>query len=243
MMNSSFVETIKWNRKEPLIVRIDYGFPLPINVSKTLDALFEPLFEIKKFFDTKKDDNLTAILNSHHLLSPRRKERLFQDFLRSVEGKPVVFETRYLKVFKRFCSLFEKENISFSKIDFPCDGSFPPLYSAIQSNRDLFFKNLLYEWESALLIARGRSSLIDIAKMIAENENPLTLSELSQKMGLTLGAVASYLSWMEEASLIRKENRRFFLRHSGLNLLFKKNVIVKKPTYFKTKKDDPMEMD
>ena len=72
MMNSSFVETIKWNRKEPLIVRIDYGFPLPINVSKTLDALFEPLFEIKKFFDTKKDDNLTAILNSHHLLSLRQ---------------------------------------------------------------------------------------------------------------------------------------------------------------------------
>lgn len=243
MMNSSFGEITKWNRKEPLIVRVDYGFPLPVDALKTFDALFEPIIEIKKFFDTKKDNTLVAILNSHHLLSPRRKERLFQDFLKSLEGKPAVLETRFFKIFKIFCSLFEKENISFSKIDVTCDGSLPPLYSAIQSNRDLFFKNLFYEWESALLVARGRSSLIDIAKMIAENENPLTLSELAQKMGLTLGAVASYLSWMEEASLIRKENRRFFLRHIGLNLLFKKNFVVKKPTYLKTKKDDLMEMD
>lgn len=242
-MNNCFKELENWNKIEPLLVRIDYGYQIPLRFVKRFDALFTPISEIKEYFEVKRNNGFFAVFNSHYLLSPRRRQSLFQNFIKTLEGKPVVLETRFSKSFESFCSFLAKEGIKFSKIDCKSDGSLPPLYSSISLNRELFFKNLLYEWESGLQMARGRSSLIDIAKIIAQSEKPMTLSEISEKMELTLGAVASYLNWMEDASLIRKENKRYMLRHQGFYYLFKENALEKIQVLQKIKKEDPMDLD
>jgi hypothetical protein len=242
-MNGYFNEFEKWNRQEPLLVRIDYGYPLPKITSRSFNALYDTITEIKVFMEEKKEKIPILISNSHYLLSPRRKKNLFQNFIRALEGKPILFETRFAKPFKTFCSFFAKEGIKYSKIDISSNGTLPPLYSAVRSNRDLFLKNLLYEWESALLMARGRSSLIDVAKIIAKSDEPLTLSQISEKMGITLGATASYLSWMEEASLIRKVNKHFSLRHEGLYFLFTETSLEKTYNAPKIRSSDPMDLD
>ncbi|NMB99132.1 MAG: hypothetical protein GYA35_02505 [Thermoanaerobaculaceae bacterium] len=242
-MNGYFNEFEKWDKREPLLVRVDYGYPLPKTAFNSFNALYDTIAEITTFLEEKKGENPTTIYNSHYLLSPRRKKNLFNNFIRAVEGKPILFETRFIKSFKKFCSLFSKEGIKYSKVDLLSDGALPPLYSTIRSNRELFLKNLLYEWESALLMARGRSSLIDVAKIIAKSDEPLTLTQISEKMGITLGATASYLSWMEEASLIRKEKKRFSLRHEGLYFLFNEKPLEKSYEPPKMRKEDPMDMD
>lgn len=242
-MNGYFTEFEKWNRQEPLLVRIDYGYPLPKITSRSFNALYDTLGEIKAFLEEKREETPILIFNSHYLLSPRRKKNLFQNFISATKAKPVVFETRFAKPFKTFCTLFSKEGIKHSKIDIPSSGTLPPLYSSVKSNKELLLKNLLYEWESAILMARGRSSLIDVAKIIAKNDSPLTLSQISENMGITLGAAASYLRWMEEASLVRKEKKHFFLRHEGFYFLFSQSTADKLDKPPKIRKEDPMELD
>lgn len=242
-MNEYFKEFEKWNRKEPLVVKIDYGYPIPLRFAHTFNALFDPISEIRSFYENNKNSSPSVIFNSHYLLSLRRKESPLQNLINRVKDTPVVFETRFLKFFKILCLLFEKEKVKFTKLNIFSDGSLPPLYSSIHLNRELFMKNLFCEWESGLKTARGSSALIEVAKIIAESKTPLTLSLISQKMGISLGAVASYLRWMEEASLIRKENRYYFLRHAGLYSLFKEPITEKIQIVQKLKREDLMEID
>jgi len=105
----------------------------------------------------------------------------------------------------------------------PSSGQIPPLYTELASQPRLLRLHLEHEWWTAMGAARGDVALLRIAVALAVC-GTASAPELAGRLGITSGAVRSYLSWMEEAALIRRDGRRVELRHPLLGTLFKPPV-------------------
>ena len=208
-----------WDRKSALLVRIDYGYEIPISRGKIFDASKTSLRKVCNFFENGEP---VTIFNSHYLQSLRRKDTLFEEILKKTSQSGSIFETRFLKYFKSFKKTFNEKSLPFFAIEFESNGDLPPFYHQFQRNENLLLQNLQFEWETALLTSRGKSVLIEIAEILSQNDSKFNLTEIASRLGISLGATLSYLKWMEDASLIRRENKLYSLRHKGLNLLFKR---------------------
>ena len=65
-----------------------------------------------------------------------------------------------------------------------------------------------YRYELRLHRARGYGALKAILEILAEDE-PLTLTEISQRMQRTPGSTKDYLSWLEDVDLVVARQKRY----------------------------------
>ena len=223
-MNKEMEVLKNWDRKSALLIRIDYGYEIPISRGEIFDGSKTSLRKLCQFLENGEP---ATILNSHYLLSFRRKDNLLDELLKSASCSGSILETRFPKYFKIFVKTFEKNSLSYFSLEVESNGEFPPFYLQFQRNESLLLHNLQFEWESGLLTSRGKSVLIEIAEILSQNDSKVNLTEIASSLGISLGATLSYLKWMEEASLIRRENKLYSLRHKGLNLLFKRGYTGK----------------
>ena len=106
----------------------------------------------------------------------------------------------------------------------PASGQVPPLYIALTSRPDLLELHLEHEWWSAMGVARGGVALLRIAIFLATH-GAASAPQLAESLGISSGAVRSYLQWMEDAALIRRDGRDVHLRHPLLSRLFESAAI------------------
>jgi DNA-binding IclR family transcriptional regulator len=66
-------------------------------------------------------------------------------------------------------------------------------------------------YELRLHRARGYGALKAILEILAEEE-PLTLTEISQRLGRTPGSTKDYLSWLEDVDLVAVAQKRYRFR-------------------------------
>jgi hypothetical protein len=66
-------------------------------------------------------------------------------------------------------------------------------------------------YELRLHRARGYGALKAILEILAEQE-PLTLTEISQRLGRTPGSTKDYLSWLEDVDLVQAQQKRYRFR-------------------------------
>ncbi len=129
--------------------------------------------------------------------------------------------------------------------DAPADGAVPPLYAGLPEGSPLRRLHLEHEWSTGLAAARGGTALVRTAALLA-GAGALPVSGLAGAMGITAGAARSYVRWMEDAALVRREGRSVALRHSLLNLLFLKLPVPTPPratAFSQPKRWDPVELD
>lgn len=233
---------LEWTEEVPLILRIDFGYEIPFAYDYSVDALFVSLSDLVFLNDLIKERKALLVKNSHYLFPAKTKKNDFFNLKNGVFKKRVIFETRFKKYYEMMRLLFDREKIVYKSIDLQSDGSLPPLYNLIK-DESLFFKTLCYEWESGILTARGKSSLIKMGKILSQNPSGMKLVEIASNMGLTLGATKSYLKWMLDASLIREEDKKYSLRHEGLYLLFSKGKYEKEKKEYYKKRDFEIELD
>lgn len=211
-----------WDRKSLLVVRIDFGYKLPLTRGKIFDASFSSLKQILNHFE-KSEQSPVTVLNSHYFFSLRRRNENLKEVLKIASENGSLFETRFYKYFRLIKKILTHTSTHFFAADIKSDGILPPLYKQIEKDEKQFINTLIYEWETGILTSRGSSVLIEIGEILSRSDKPKRLTDIANEMGITLGAVSSYLKWMEDASLIRREGKDFSLRHSGLKLLFKGN--------------------
>ncbi len=128
-------------------------------------------------------------------------------------------------------------------VDAPSDGTVPPLYARLPEGSPLLRLHLEHEWSTGLAAARGGTALVRTAARLAAAE-ALSVSELAGAMGITAGAARSYVRWMEDAALVRREGRSVALRHPLLNRLFAVDrEPPARPPVAPPKRWDPVELD
>ena len=74
-----------------------------------------------------------------------------------------------------------------------------------------------YRYELRLQRARGYGALKAILEILAEEE-PLTLTEISQRMRRTPGSTKDYLSWLEDVDLVVARHKRYSFADPMLRL-------------------------
>jgi hypothetical protein len=74
-----------------------------------------------------------------------------------------------------------------------------------------------FTYELRLHRARGYGALKAILEILAERE-PLTLTEISQRLGRTPGSTKDYLSWLEDVDLVSVAQKRYRFRDSLLRI-------------------------
>ncbi len=74
-----------------------------------------------------------------------------------------------------------------------------------------------YRYELRLQRARGYGALKAILEILAEDE-PLTLTEISQRMRRTPGSTKDYLSWLEDVDLVVARHKRYSFADPMLRL-------------------------
>jgi hypothetical protein len=127
-------------------------------------------------------------------------------------------QCRFPRHARELTRLLEARRIRVEMRETPADGAVPPLYTRLGGRPDLRRLHLEHEWLTGMAAARGGIALLRIASRLAEG--PLPSGELARTLGLTSGAVRSYLAWMEDAALVRRAAGAFALRHPLLAALF-----------------------
>ena len=74
-----------------------------------------------------------------------------------------------------------------------------------------------YRYEIRLHRARGYGALKAILEILAEDE-PLTLTEISQRLRRTPGSTKDYLSWLEDVDLVVARQKRYSFADPVLRL-------------------------
>jgi hypothetical protein len=74
-----------------------------------------------------------------------------------------------------------------------------------------------YSYEMRLHRARGYGALKAILDILAAEE-PLTLTEVAQRLGRTPGSTKDYLSWLEDVDLVAVHQKRYRFRDPMLRL-------------------------
>ena len=68
-----------------------------------------------------------------------------------------------------------------------------------------------FSYELRLHRARGYGALKAILEILSEEE-PLTLTEIAQRLGRTPGSTKDYLSWLEDVDLVAVQQKRYRFR-------------------------------
>jgi Winged helix-turn-helix DNA-binding len=80
--------------------------------------------------------------------------------------------------------------------------------SAIMAPRGDLAQACRYSYELRLHRARGYGALKAILEVLAEEE-PLTLTEIAQRLRRTPGSTKDYLSWLEDVDLVTAHHKRY----------------------------------
>jgi hypothetical protein len=247
MINSSLMEELakileEWNKKGIFLLRLDHGYSAPCDCDHEVCRATTPEGDLLDMLGSVKPPAVLRVTDCQYLFSARRRNADAGRLISRLQKCGVILETRFPKTFNNLKTFFEKQKIPYLFFDCPSDGSLPPLYSMFRRDSEFYNYHLNYEWRTGLDMARGTSVVIEIAGIISREPVPLTISVLAGKMGITLGAAASYLRWMEDAALVRKTGKGFKLRHVGLYSLFGSTAPAGAPSYI-FRKSDPMDLD
>lgn len=232
----------EWGGKGIFLLRIDYGYDPPCRVGVEADCSSLTRGDIAALAQSSGPRGILRLTSPQYALSPRRRGEGAGEMLSRLAKCGTLVETRFLKTFRSIGLFLEKEKTQFLSHDARHDGALPPLYSRLRQSGEMFGLHLLYEWETGLGMARGASVIVEAGNIISKSAGPLTAGVLAAKMGITVGAAASYLKWMEDAALVRKIDGGYMLRHEGLYSLFGARPERAARAGF-PRKSDPMELD
>jgi hypothetical protein len=247
MINSSLMEELdktlqEWNKKGILLLRLDYGYPVPFAFDYEISLAASTHADLIKFIKSLTRPAVLRLSSSEYLFSQRRRNSRVDELLAQFLKCGVIVETRFPKSYIRLKKFLDERDIPYSCYDCPAEEEIPPLYSRLRHGSEMLNFHLRHEWQTGLDMARGTSVVIEIANLISQKQKPVTISALAEQMGITLGAAASYLRWMEDAALIRKVDKGFQLRHPGLNSLFGSTSLLEGHEAA-VRKIDPMDLD
>lgn len=133
--------------------------------------------------------------------------------------RPVVLLCRFPRHAEALRRAIEGTGIPVVLQETPRDGSTPPLYRGCDPGDPKIRLHLELEWVSALAHARGNAALEQVGLLLASG--PLRGCAVALSLGITQGAARSYLQWMEDVALVRREGRLFDFAHPLLALRFK----------------------
>ena len=210
-----------------LVARMDYGYPASPPASwrqEDLDWTGEAPFSS----GGRREGSW--ILGAEHLLGwarTKRGEAVWERLEREAARGPLVLQCRFPRHARALGRLLEARRIPAGWWETRADGSVPPLYEAVRGRPALLRLHLEREWQTGMAAARGGIALLRIAGRLAAG--PKSAGDLARGLGLTSGAVRSYLRWMEDAALLRREGRDFALRHPLLATLFSSAVPLQEP--------------
>ena len=148
----------------------------------------------------------------------RRADRLGA-FRRHRTAGGLALECRFPRHARELARQLESLGLEPDRWETSADGSIPPLYESLGARPDLLHLHLQREWDTGLAAARGGAALLRIA-IVLSRRGGMPAPELAEELGLTAGACRAYLSWMEDAALVRRNGRAFDLRHPLLASLF-----------------------
>ncbi len=233
----------KWDRKSVFLLRIDYGYQVPLQADRTIDCSSVPPADVLASAPALPRPVIFHVVSPQFAFSSRRRTKgRGADASVSLRDSAVLIETRFLKTFRSVKEYLEKEKVRYSSYDAEHDGCLPPLYRHLRPGSDLFDLHLAREWETGLCMARGTSVVVEAGSLISRSAAPVSAGTLAREMGITTGAAASYLRWMEDAALVRRAGKGYLLRHEGLYLLFRgrpEHQVRERVV----RKSDPMDLD
>jgi hypothetical protein len=203
-----------------LVIRSDYGYPAPaMNECKELDLGWEPLAPALAEF---RQGGALCLHGSEMVLAWART-RGGADLLgrlRSFAARTgLVLVCRFPRAARELLRIMGGRGKAPLFWETPADGRIPPLYDRWESHPQLLRLHLEQEWLTGTAAARGGVALLRVAWCLAE-ASPLPPASVADGLGVTTGAARSYLTWMEDAALVRREAGGFSLRHPLLNRLF-----------------------
>lgn len=206
------------------ILRVDYGYPGPTDgrphaSGTSVDASrFSPLCRLR----SAPAGGTLLVSGCDRLLawSRQRGGAGLLDLLAGLAStRPVLLQCRFPRHASDLLEAFRNMGGEPTFRQTPRDGSVPPLYAALASQEALRRLHLELEWVSALAAARGDVALERAGEILARS-GPSRGSALAREMGVTQGAASSYLRWMQDVALVRKEGRLYDLAHPLLRLRY-----------------------
>lgn len=214
---------MKENEPPPLIPgkcmveRMDYGYSFHrVRRWKVVDAaLANPIEEITGSAGGLVVRSAGALLGWSKI---RKGEKLWRALAVRAGGPGILLECRFPRFAKLLMERMEEEGCTTGFWETPTDGRIPLLYHQLAPTSPLCRLHLRFEWTTGLSTARGGIGLVRIARLLAKGKR--SSGQLSGELGITAGAVRSYLQWMEDAALVRWDGSDGALRHPLLETLF-----------------------
>lgn len=201
-----------------LLVRRDYGFPNPsVPGWKVLDLRRRPLPPPEAL----RDGGGLVLLGGETLLGwarTRERPHLWKELAGCARTFGLAVGFRFPREMRKVGQALAGAGAEVEVEDQAPDGRIPPLYLDVGSRPGLLALHLAYEWETGAAAARGGVALLRVAHLLAGG--PATAGETARALGITTGAARSYLNWMEDAALVRREGNTMALRHPLLSMLF-----------------------
>lgn len=199
-----------------LLRRRDYGYPFfPPCGWPVVDLLWEPPPDLEKLGEGLVLRNAEGLLG---WFRSRAAAHLLTDLARFARRRGLLLECRFPRLARLLFQALEREGAFLEWDDLYPDGSVPPLYVRLPPDGPLLRLHLELEWRTGLAAARGGAALLRTGALLALR--PRRVPEVAQGLGVSAGAARSYLSWMEDAALVRREGKAFALRHPLLASLF-----------------------
>jgi hypothetical protein len=213
------------------LFRIDYGYP-DIALSRDPSARVEdlskhPLWVLppegrSSLFARPASPAVVILKNADRLLAwgrLRGKGRPLDEVCAAAASHPVLLQCRFPRHATALRRALEESGAPVTLEETPRDGSLPPIYRSLSREDPRMALHLDLEWHSAMACARGDASLEQVALFLARS-GPSRVADVALGLGITSGAARSYLQWMEDVALVRREGHRFDLAHPFLRLRF-----------------------
>lgn len=211
-----------------LLVRVDYGFPDPTPVW----AASWPSWDLTRsaldpsqtpFWRSEGPSEVGGILrNADRLLAwgrLRAGREALDEVAASALSRPWILQCRFPRHARALNRSFAERGVPVLLRQADRDGNPPPVYRTLAPENPLLLLHLELEWVSALAIARGDVALERIGLLLARS-GPMSGKAVAATLGITQGAARSYLAWMEDVALVRRDGARFTLAHPLLRKRF-----------------------
>lgn len=235
-----------------LLVRVDYGFPDPTPAwAATWPAwdLARPGWGLSEAGPWKSADSGSAggiLRNADRLLAWERLRagrKTLDEIARSSRSRPWILQCRFPRHARALNRALTERGVPVLLRQAGRDGTPPPVYRALAPESPLLLLHLELEWVSALACARGDAALERVGLLLARSE-PLRGNTVAAALGISQGAARSYLGWMEDVALVRREGSHFTLAHPLLRRRFDPGVKVPRESHPKpSKRPDEMSVD
>ena len=216
-----------------LLFRVDYGHPdaLPswahawkiLDLSRhLLSVVSEKAPSAATVFSSPNPAPGWVLRNADRLLAwgrLRGKGHPLGEVCRIAALCPVLLQCRFPRHASALRRALEDAGVFAFFRETPRDGSLPPAYRTLAQEDPRLGLHLELEWYSAIAFARGDAALEQVGLFLAR-AGPRGGSSVASALGITPGAARSYLQWMEDVALVRREGRLFDLAHPLLRLRF-----------------------